>query len=191
MKLKQTCLTALGAAMLLIPHTAVSQLVLSFGDLSIAENSTSETIEVFVTGDTNVQGVNFNIQIGDGGPIAGGSTPVQVTGVDILGGTIFEGNNTGASPGRLFVDGLALDGTTTNTGTVVANGLLGTVTVSTTGLTAGDSFTISTNGLNGATDFAGIAAEQATGTLTVVPEPASVATLALGAITLLRRRRAA
>lgn len=177
----------------LFAPAALAQPVLSFGDLELLANTADQEIQVFVTSDVAVQGLNFNVQIGDGGALAGGSTPNLVQGLDVLTGTIFEGNNNGISSSRIAADGLALDTITTATGTVEANGLLGTLTIDTTGIDAGRSFTISTTTLNGPTDFAGIAATQANGSLTVVavPEPATAGVMLVTCAGLLLRRRQA
>lgn len=155
---------------------AQAQLVLSFGNLNVAPNTAGQTIEVFVTGGSPVDAIDLNILIGDGGAIAGGTNPNfdLIQSVDIITGTIFDGNHTGPSGAKLAQDGFAFDSTTTATGTVAANGLIATLTVDTTGINSG-SFTISTDsgiGIQGPTTFAGangiVAATQASGVINIV-----------------------
>ena len=88
------------------------------GDHELLANTTNQLIQIFVTGGNAVQGLNFNAQIADAGP----STPEcqsggmidgpNITAADILSGTIFDGNNTGAPP-QLNCPQLAVYSTTT------------------------------------------------------------------------------
>lgn len=135
------------------------------GTHTLEPNTPGQTISLYVTGGWPVQGLNFNLQIADGGPAAGGviSGPA-ITAVDLLTGTIFAADNTGM---RLDAPDPAGDdpvpqhtyrGTSTAAGTVAADGLLAMVTIDTTGFERGAwSLTISDT-VNGATDFAGVEA---------------------------------
>ncbi len=154
---------------------AQTQLTLSFGDLTVAPNTPGQTIEVFVSGGNPVDAIQLNILIGDGGAITGGTNPNfdLVQDVDIITGTIFNGNNNGVSGARLAQDGFAFDSTSTVAGTVAADGLIATLTIDTTGLNSG-SFSISTDsgvGIQGPTTFAGangvITAMQASGVINI------------------------
>lgn len=156
-----------------------AQLTLSFGDLTVAPNTAGQTIEVFVSGGAPVDSIELNILIGDGGAIAGGTNPNfdLVQGVDILAGTIFDGNNNGVSGAQLAQDGFAFDSTSTTSGTVAADGLIATITLDTTGLNSG-SFSISTDSgisIQGPTTFAGasgiITPTQANGVI-MIEDPA-------------------
>lgn len=145
-------------------------------------NQAGQTIPIYVSGGDEVQGLEFNVCIGGGtqGPI--------FEDVDILTGTIFEGNNTGINPGSYINPRCAYQGTTTSSGTVVADGLLATLTIDTTGLFSGE-YTLSLiNTPEGKTNFAGVDVDIVDG-LIVVPEPASLMILLVGSSLLIRRQR--
>lgn len=127
------------------------------GNWFIPPNTNSFPIRFYVTGADAVQGLNFNIQIADGGPEVGGVLPgPTMIDVDLLTGTIFDGNNTGQ------VDSLSerqiwVQTTTTAGGTVSADGLLATVLIDMPGFDTGLIWDFSLSGtLNGDTDFAGV-----------------------------------
>ena len=126
------------------------------GTHTLQPNTPGQRVQIFVTGGLAVQGMNFNAQIADGGPELGGSIDgPDITGVDVLAGTIFANNNTGQqNPGSFSQLGIRY--TTTNTGTVNASGLLGTITIDTTGFSSGGFDLRLDNTLNGDTDFAGL-----------------------------------
>ena len=111
---------------------------------------------------TVAQGVNFNIQVADGGLDAGGSIPgPKITRIDILGGTlggstIFTGNNIGQTD-TLRLPQIWESTTTTGSGIVTPNGVLGFVEIDTTGFFNGQMFDlIMSNTVNYPTDLAGI-----------------------------------
>ncbi len=158
------------------PAEGPDGLRIEVGTHVLEPNTPGQTIPIYVSGGWPVQGLNFNVQIADGGPLAGGTllAPV-ITGVDILTATVFAASNTGI---RTDADDAAGDdpvpqhayrGTTTAAGMVNADGLLATVTIDTTGFERGSwSLTLS-NTINGATDFAGQAAAVVDG-LIVLPQ---------------------
>ena len=89
-----------------------------------------------------MDGVEFFLQVADGGPEGGGSVDgPAITDVDILAGTIFDGNSTGEAGGGQLVRQFWQSGTTTDSGTVIANGLLATATIDTTGFYGHDPIT--------------------------------------------------
>lgn len=144
------------------------------GDFDLAPNTAGQTIQISVNGGDSVQGLNFNVQIGDGGTDVGGSDIApRITDVDILSGSIFDGNNTGQSSLAGF-DLFRAVTTTTNSGSVSADGLLATLTIDTTGFGAGTwPLQLQTTAI-GASDFAGVPMVITDGSITVVPEPATV-----------------
>ena len=146
--------------------------VIVVGSHRLLPNTPNQTFPIYVTGGGPVQGLNFYIQVGDGGVPAGGTDvgPV-ITSVDILGGTIFQSNNNGAydTDGSGANDTVPMfEGRTTSTasGSVNASGLLGTVTIDTTGLVGKHTWALKmANTRNGSTDFAGVPANITNGTL--------------------------
>lgn len=166
------------------------------GNYNLLPNQPNQTITIFVKGGQLVQGLNFNIQIADGGPVAAGSIiGPGISGVDILTGTIFAGNNTGNPPGNgILVSQVAFYSTTTASGSVVAQGLLASVTLDTTGLLSGTFDLFLSNTLNSSTNFASmdpaLTPTIIDGSLTIVPEPVSLMlTLGTGLMLLGRRNR--
>jgi hypothetical protein len=135
------------------------------GSHVLEPNTPGQTIPIYVSGGWPVQGLNFNIQVADGGPAAGGTlTAPVIADVDILTGTIFAATNTGLRTddddpaGADAVPQHEYRGTTTAAGTVSAEGLLATVTIDTTGFERGSWSLVISNTINGATDFAGLPA---------------------------------
>jgi hypothetical protein len=99
-----------------------------------------KTIAVTVSGGDQVLGLNFVAQIGDGGPVNGGSNqkPNIVSG-DITGpGTIFYGKNMGdgavATGNMIWTDSTLINPVY---GTTAAQGTVAYLTIDTTGMTAG------------------------------------------------------
>lgn len=161
------------------------------GNYDLLPDTPGQEIQIFVRGNDPVQGMNFNIQIADGGPAAGGSVagPV-ISAVDILTNTIFKDNNTGlGSASSVLEPQVAFFSTTTGSGTVAASGLLATVTLDTTGFFAGQSFDlVISQTVNNPTNFGPITPTAVDGTLTIIPEPAGLLPVAGSLILLLRCR---
>jgi len=144
------------------------------GTHELLPNTPAQQIEIFVTGGDAVDGINFNIQIEDG---TGATPSPPFTRLDILTGTIFAGKNTGSWDNNVLPQ-IAWDWTETSPGeTVLADGLLGTLTVDTTGYDTGSWALRMSDTLNGPTDFAGLAADITDGRITItdVPEPSTMA----------------
>lgn len=146
-------------------------LTIVVGHHTIAQDHAGQTVQIFVAGGLPVAGVNFNVQITN--PGGHGMVP-SIVDVDILNGTIFDGNNNGA----LDLDGPHVDvapqwegrNTTTNVDTVVADGLLATITIDTTGIPVGYTYGLSLSAtVNGPTSFPGTSASITDGTLETVP----------------------
>jgi hypothetical protein len=103
---------------------------------TLLPNTPGQQVQVFATGSEAVSGIDFFVQIGDGGTTVGGDdTGPTITNLDLVTGTIFASNNSGAftDPAPLIWSAT----TTTMGGTVPAGGLLATLTIDTTGLTTG------------------------------------------------------
>ena len=167
----------LAALLVILPLSASASIVIDVGNHQLLPNTRDQIVDIFVTGTDQVQGLNFYSQV------ASGSSGPIIFDVDIIGpGTIFFGNNVGMTD---------LDGpgdpdpapqwegrtTTTSTGTVLANGLLATMTFDTTGLSAGTWDLLLSGTLNGTTDFAGTPAGITNGTVFIgigIPEPSAI-----------------
>jgi len=105
----------------------------------------TRTIAIAVSGGDQVRGLNFYIQVGDGGSINEGTdTKPKITGISIIGaGTLFASSNTGSQPMPLPDSGgtylIWKDTTTTQTGvTLSAAGTLAYATIDTTGTSSSD-----------------------------------------------------
>jgi len=112
------------------------------GNHYVLPNTPNQVITIQVTGGGQIAGEDLFAQIGDGGTFNSGINMKPVfTNVDIIGGSIFAGNNTGAAGdpngGNTSHPLIWVDSTTTLSGTVSADGLLATLNIDTTGLTSG------------------------------------------------------
>ena len=172
-------------------------IIVDVGDHPLLENTPGQEIEIKVQGGDQVQGLNFYVQIGDGGPEVGGTPGPAIQSVDILTGTIFENNNVGQTDfDAPFGDPDILpqwEGVTTvtQTGTIAAEGLLGTITIDTTGFFfAGQrSWPLRMTGTaNGDSDFAGLPISIANGSIEILPEPSALILLGIGAVGLVAYR---
>jgi hypothetical protein len=93
-------------------------------------------VPILVTGGEPISGIDLFVQIGDGGAAVGGDdTGPIITNLDLVTGAIFATNNSG-----VFTDPTPLiwgATTTTTSGTVLASGVLATLTIDTTGILTG------------------------------------------------------
>lgn len=155
----------------LIVESRPSRIVV--GNHALLSNTAGQQIQLFVTGNDQVSGLNFNLQVADGGPGAGGSIlgPV-ITGVDLVSqpGMIFYQNSTTVlNPGS--APRLAVRSFTTASGTVIAEGLVAIVTFDTTGI-AGGTYPLKMSAtVNGDSDFAGVPINIVNGTITLPTPP--------------------
>ncbi|HEX8520996.1 MAG TPA: hypothetical protein VF669_01985 [Tepidisphaeraceae bacterium] len=175
-----------------VPTVASAALNIDVGTHALAPNLPGQLVQIFVTGNDPVEALNFNAQVADGGPeLMGVINGPDITGCDIITGTIFSTKNTGALDPGSFPQ-LAIRSTTTSSGTVPAQGLLATLTIDTRGFSAGK-YDLKLKGtLNGDTDFALVDVNVINGFI-VIPEPALAGAgfMGLCATTQRRRRRAA
>jgi len=121
--------------------------VIAIGDHVLLAGEPDQAIEIRVSGDRAVQGLEFFLQVADGGPSVGGAVTGPVIAVaDIFGpphrpdnpATIFTGNHTGEASMGPWGPHFWQSGTTTASGTVLADGLLATVVFDAGGLSADD-----------------------------------------------------
>jgi hypothetical protein len=127
---------------LALPGAVRAEDVINVPNVTLLPNTPNQLVTVTITGTSQVAGEDFFAQIGDGGTFNNGvNTKPVFSNVDILTGTIFTANNTGATmdPGGPESNHplIWVDGTTTNAGTVLDNGILATFTIDTTGVTGG------------------------------------------------------
>ena len=171
--------------------------IITVGSHDLLPDKANQPVDINVTGGDLVPGLNLYLQVNDG------TSGPTIQSIDVLSGTIFDGNNTGESSGALggnaslpYWNGYAT--TTTSNGTVSADGLLATVMIDTTGLTAGMwsldvDFDYGTSRYT--SDFTSfVPATLVNGSINIVPEPGSLLLLLSAAIgltgwQLCRRRR--
>ncbi|HTM56212.1 MAG TPA: hypothetical protein VL175_19440 [Pirellulales bacterium] len=84
-------------ALALVAGTAQGDMLIDVGQIPLLPNQAGQKVNVFVNSDVpdSTQGIVFNVQLGDGGPLLGGVdvTPLIVT-VNAVGpGTLFEFNH--------------------------------------------------------------------------------------------------
>jgi hypothetical protein len=151
-----------------IAGSAARAAAVSAGAHVLAPNMAGQQVPILVSGSDAVSGIDFFVQVGDGGTTVGGDdTGPRITQVDLVGGTIFAGNNTG-----VFLDPAPLiwgATTTTSSGSVPASGVLATLTIDTTGMFAGQFDLILNPPSTGPTAFAdaGVATTLINGTLSI------------------------
>ena len=188
---------AVALAGLLVKYASATPII-DVGDHVLLANTPGQSIAIFVSGGGAVEGLNLNVQIADGGTalaVYGGSIDgPAISDLDVVTGTIFAGNNTGADDPEILAlgtdyDQLELRTITTDVGTVAAAGLLATITIDTTGYFAGTFELRLFDTINGPSDFAGIDAAIDDGTITIVPEPGSRTLLCLSTVIFLAIRR--
>jgi len=179
------------AVMLWLASPLLAQPVVELETYFLQPDTAGQTITLHVTGDTAVQGLNFNATIADGGlEFPGGSIDGPTfQSVDLIAGTIFAGNNAGQTDNASIPQFISAS-VTTQSGTVVSDGLLATLTIDTTGFFSGGfGLTLSEPGGAGETNFAGTPIDIVGDGQLVIPEPGAAA-MSLGLLVgLLGRRR--
>ncbi len=177
---------------------AMAAVVVDVGDQSLLPNTPGQVFEIFVDGGDPVAGVQFNLQVADGGPelagLGGSIDGPEITNVDIFTRTIFATNNVGEQGGGSIAPQLWESWTSTTSGTVPAQGLLATVTIDTTGFFAGTWDLWIAPTLQGDSTLldSGVEVVIENGSITVIPEPSAVAVwslLGVAGLFLVARRR--
>lgn len=189
-------------ALALVAGTAQGNLLIDVGQISLLPNQAGQKVNFFVYSDApnSTQGLNFNIQLGDGGPAVGGVdiTP-SITSLDPIGpGTLFQFNHL-PPHFEYFPPSLATTSFPDAGGVVpipVGPSLLAVVTFDTTGFGPGYSTTLKlADTVNGDTQLLLAAGFQTinNGSITIVPEPGSLALAAIGLVGMMvlayRRRK--
>ncbi len=196
---------AMAAVGLLVCFPAAADAAtINVGTVELWENMPNQSWQFFVSGGEQVGGLEFDIQVGDGGAANGGTdVGPTITSVNLLNGSIFDVpaydpfQYTQESQPLLFQKSV----TFFEIETVPATGLIATVTFDTTGIFAGTEMPLLLSGVKNQfnthfTDVNGtdMATVVTNGTIVInaIPEPASlihVSALALiGAVIFWRRR---
>ena len=84
--------------LLCVPQTIWATPVIVVGEHELLADTADQLIEIMVSGGDSVQGLNLRLQVADGGthPDAGGSIDgPKISNIDLVSGTIFDGNHTG------------------------------------------------------------------------------------------------
>src|SRR5438270_12902097 len=92
------------AAILAMSAEAFATPVINVGSHDLLPGVPGQTIPIIVTGDQSdyVDGLNFTIQVNDGGPDLGGTQAgPKITYVDLIHNTIFRNSNTGQTGGSV------------------------------------------------------------------------------------------
>jgi hypothetical protein len=182
------------AACVLVCSQAMADPIIQVGDHNLLANTPGQALTISVTGGDLVEGLNLYLQIDDE------NTGPKIQSIDVLTGTIFQGNNTGQTVQALNETGdlpywMGYATVTTASGNVAANGLLATVIVDTTGFTSG-TWSLNANFNYGGdpyqSDFGPMLATSLNGSITIVPEPGTLVllvTAGLGLAACVWRRR--
>jgi hypothetical protein len=162
------------------------------GNYDLLPNTPGQEIEIYVTAaptDPLIGAANFNVQIADGGPEAGGAIDgPTITAVSLVRpGTIFgDIINDGHSGSGSVVPQVYVEQTATGSGQgpIAADGQLAVVTIDTTGFTSGVFDFMLGDTLNGDTDLRDdtpgvnpIPLTITNGTITIIPEPSTIVML--------------
>ncbi len=179
---------------------ARAQLFIDMGHVSLESNLAGQAVDLFVenTGaPLAISGLSFNIQVADSGPASQGGLGVidgpDITGIDLLTGSVFAGNHTSPQDAGSIPQFLNWTVTTSSGAIILEKGIrykLASITFDTTGFHNGTWDLSVGETLNGPTKFFQINGPNVTdlipymhdGGLTVtatpVPEPAESAFLA-------------
>jgi hypothetical protein len=201
--LKGTFSACVILAVVLFPAWSASGALIDIGNVFLDPNKAGQKRMFLIDGTEQVRGLDFYAQVGDGGPGSpdGGTVGPKMSAVSLENG-IFFGNNQGQF--TLILGGglpqLQAYGINTNTGTVLADGIIVEITFDTTGFSSGEWDLLFTGTEEGDTELYAAQGAPAinltinNGKLTVVPEPStlvlgSIGLLGIAAISAARRRR--
>lgn len=178
----------------LISSTSAA-VVVSATSVSIPQGTSSVVIPITISGGDPIDAIIFDLRIGDGGPVVGGTDEVPITVFDTS-LSIFKSTPTGditttdtlPSSSAILVNGVV----TGDGESIAASGELFRITIDTSGLVEGQQFPINFIGLGVALDGNMISSSASAGqiTVTAIPEPVWMSGLTLTGLLMLRRRQA-
>lgn len=171
---------------------AGAQLTVTPDSLYINQNANAE-LTFSVTGGSTVNFMEFVLQVGDGGAAIGGTdTMPTIQSVDLITGCIFSD----AIQTEVVKHPLVCRYSATNSPyDITATGKIATVTLDTSALNIGDTFTVQLSeigeGYETYFNYSGTYIPTISGmfTMTVIPEPATMAILTIGCLSLAYRRK--
>ena len=186
---------------------AFADIVIDVGSHTLLPNTAGQQIDILISsdaGDSLTSGINLNVQIGDGN--GSGAEPV-FSGTQgtveawVVSGTIFENEAPSGAAPLMGFPSLVEAGALSNSN-IVANGVLASLLIDTTGFGTPGSFNLSlANNSSGLPDtqvlgpvgtngsVLGVTINNGSINIAAVPEPAAVTLLALGILGMIARRR--
>ena len=203
-------LTTVGALCAGLSATAVAEVTLFIPDVLLQPDTANQSVSVYADNEGALLwllGINLEVEVGDGGPDAGGEiVGPSIESVDVTGnGALFESNNNGKGGAGSIVPQVYEAGTLVQPGAgyvALPSGVskIGVITFSTLGLqsTSGSNWDLSFSSANGVsalidTNAAAIDGNLRVGKLALVPEPGNYlfitggVTLAYGFASMARR----
>ncbi len=185
-------LELVAVAVLGLAFPCEATLIIDVGTIELQPDLPGQLAELVVSGGDPVEGMNFNLQVADGGTAAGGTVVGPSVTADLVHGTIFASNFVGPfniEPSPLPM--VELWTIITQSGTVAANGTLARLTFDTAGLFEGEFPLLFTGTINGDTDFIDVVPTIQNGIIRIVPEPTILlVTSLLSGLVWFRRYRA-
>ena len=191
-----TLLAPLVAAfgLVVVTCSADAGLAVNVGNVSLNADQAGQERTFNFTGSATVTDFEFDIQVGDGGTDLGGTASgPRITSIDLVGSAFGSGGTqTNVISYALARQSILELASTTN----LFDGVLAKVTFDTTGMLDSSSQSLLLSGVAGSfsTSFYNnsvlVPLSIANGTLTVVPEPASLGLLGLGVLLIARRSHA-
>lgn len=188
-----------GTFVCLLAATVANGAVIQVSDVEVVPGTPSVDIPVTISGGAEITDMAFYVQVGDGGTVKGNAPVPKILAFDFTGSIWgspdnYDASNGFAPPEEMPDVSLNLKG---GVPPVIADGLLVTLVLDTSGMAEGESYTISlvqdwetqtrteVKGVNATS----VDTQLVGGTVNLTPEPTAMAVLGLGSLLALRRRR--